>query len=100
VLLNVFFPISPYQSQKISIPPLTLSGIARNSQWERRVMAGVWRQSPQPPEAIGVWGQSLQLPDAWGKAPSQVWKQGGLGAKSPALGNFCSFSIKIMHFYA
>jgi len=38
----------------------------------------------------GVWGA---------KAPSH-WRQGGLGAESPALGNFCYFSIKIMHFYA
>jgi len=43
--------------------------------------------------AGGIWGQSPQPP-----------KDGGLGAipggKSPALSAFCTFSIKITHFYA
>jgi len=51
--------------------------------------------------ARGHWGSGgealMQPPNAGVKAPSLVWKQEGLGAKSPAMGDFCNFS-KITHF--
>jgi len=40
----------------------------------------------EPPAAEGHWGSG--------------GKQGGLGEESPALGDFCNFSIKRTHFYA
>jgi len=50
------------------------SDIAKNSQW--RVLAGIWEQSPQPPEARGSGGETLSA------------------------GQFGNFLMKITHFYA
>jgi len=49
---------------------------------------------------VGVWGQSPQLPEANGGlgAKPQPLEARGLGAKTPALGDFYDFSTKIMHF--
>jgi len=51
------------------------SGVAEKFQWG--ILVSVWRQNLQPQEA-----------------------NGGLGAKPPALADFCNFSIKITLFYA
>jgi len=56
-----------------------VSGVARMFQWE------------------GVGGDRHRR--SGGKAPSRR-RQRGLGVESPALGEFCNFSIKLTHFYA
>jgi len=54
-------------------------------------MAGVWGYSPQPLDAIGGLGAKPQPPVAVGKAPSLVWRQGGLGF-APSAGRFFAIS--------
>jgi len=52
----------------------------------------LWRKSGGGvPEAI----EGLRT-----KFASSRQRQGGVGAKPPALGDFCNFSLKITHFYA
>ena len=53
----------------------------------RRRPMGVWRRSPQPPEAGDL-----------GAKPVAAGGNGGLGAESPAIENFAFFFAKITSF--
>jgi len=84
VLLKIFPDFSLFDSNIFNFSP----------QWD---VAEVWGQSLSCRRPLWVWKQSPQLPDAGGKA-SLIWRQGDMGAKLPALGDFCYFLIKICIF--